>query len=440
LKLTDRWLPISNPSRRVFHPPAGARAAESLLERYRRIRSVTEALCAPLEIEDYGVQPMEDASPPKWHLAHTSWFFETFLLKPLLPGYREFHPEFEHLFNSYYNGVGQPFPRRRRGTLSRPTVAAVYDYRGHVDAHMADLLALGDPDAASRTELGLNHEQQHQELVLTDLKYNLGNNPLRPAYADDLAVAESGTADAEALGFTEMPGGTVTIGADAAGAFCFDNEHPAHRFYLEDYLLSNRLVSNGEYLEFVEAGGYRDPGLWLSDAWAWLRANPDIQAPLYWHRRDGGWQEYRLGGSTELVRNAPVCHVSFYEADAYARFRGARLPREEEWEAAATGVVDGNLLEAALLHPVPAARASGLQQMFGDVWEWTASPYGPYPGFHPLPGTLGEYNGKFMSNQLVLRGGSCVSAREHIRRTYRNFFYPTDRWQFSGIRLARDSA
>jgi len=412
---------------------------ETLGERYRRIRSVTESLCAPLAIEDYGVQPMEDASPPKWHLAHTSWFFETFLLKPLLPGYREYHREFEYLFNSYYNGVGRPFPRSRRGTLSRPTVAEIYEYRAHVDEHMAELLARGTADATTRTELGLNHEQQHQELVLTDLKFNLGNNPLLPAYADNLTVAEAPPLTPSPLEFVRLPGGLVSIGAAEDAGFCFDNECPAHRFHLEDYLLANRLVSNAEFLEFIEAGGYREPSLWLSDGWAWLRGNPEITAPLYWRQREGRWLEYRLSGLAELEASAPVCHVSFYEADAYARFRGARLPREQEWEAAANDEVDGNFLEAGLLHPGAAPRASGLQQLFGDVWEWTASGYAPYPGFRPLAGTLGEYNGKFMSNQLVLRGGSCASAREHIRRTYRNFFYPDDRWQFSGIRLAGDT-
>ena len=392
----------------------------------------------PLEIEDYGVQPMADASPPKWHLAHTSWFFETFLLKQWQADYQPFHELFEFLFNSYYNGVGKPFPRPQRGMLSRPTVAEVYAYRRHVDEHMLELLRRDDPEIAARTVLGLNHEQQHQELLLTDLKYNLGNNPLLPPYQAAASSAPSQPGAAAGTGFVELPGGLVSIGADAAGGdFTFDNETPRHEFMLRPYGLASRPVSNGEYLAFMEAGGYEDPALWLSDGWAWLASQPQLEAPLYWHKREGAWHEYRLSGLKPLALDAPVCHVSLYEADAFARWRGHRLPLEQEWEAAAGTEVRGNFLETGQLHPQRGSGA-GLEQMFGDVWEWTASPYSPYPGFRPLAGTLGEYNGKFMSNQLVLRGGSCASAAEHVRRSYRNFFYPGDRWQFSGIRLATD--
>jgi len=386
---------------------------------------------------------MPDASPPKWHLAHTSWFFETFLLRPLQPGYQVYRDSFEYLFNSYYNGIGRPFDRSRRGMLSRPTVAEIYQYRQHVDEHMLRLLDCVDADIAERVVLGLNHEQQHQELLLTDIKYNFGHNPLLPAYQelpDELKVAEvkSGTPGSD---FQTFPGGLVRIGAHRAD-FCFDNELPEHSYYLEPYALSNRLVNNAEYMEFINDGGYQQAQLWLSDGWAWLQANPELRAPLYWQQRDGQWFEFQLSGLQPLQETAPVCHVSFYEADAYARWSGWRLPSEQEWEAAVktpgTGTTEGNFLESGALQPQPPNAASGVRQIFGDVWEWTGSAYSPYPGFTPAAGALGEYNGKFMSNQRVLRGGSCATSKEHIRASYRNFFYPPDRWQFSGIRLARD--
>jgi ergothioneine biosynthesis protein EgtB len=386
---------------------------------------------------------MDDASPPKWHLAHTSWFFETFLLNPYLPHYVPFHPGFEFLFNSYYNGVGEPFPRARRGYLSRPTVSEVFEYRQHVDTAMERLLASppGGDDGAEvirRTVLGLNHEQQHQELMVTDLKYNFGHNPLAPAYLDD---ADGPAGAPGALTFAAHPGGLVTIGAGADDGFHFDNEEPAHSVYLEPFLLASRVVTCEEYLAFMADGGYADAALWLSDGWAWVNGE-GIEAPLYWQQRDGEWWEYRLNGLVRVAGDVPVTHVSAYEADAFARWAGARLPTEAEWESVATSLdVGGNLLESGRFHPAaPPKRADGPvpSQMYGDVWEWTSSAYGPYPGYRSAQGALGEYNGKFMANQLVLRGGSCVTPGDHIRASYRNFFYPPDRWQFTGIRLARD--
>jgi ergothioneine biosynthesis protein EgtB len=378
---------------------------------------------------------MPDASPPKWHLAHTSWFFETFLLKPFAAAYREFHPLFEHLFNSYYNGVGKPFPRSRRGHLSRPTVAEVLSYRRHVDAAMVSLLEQGGEEIDTRTTLGLNHEQQHQELLLTDLKYNLGHNPLRPAYLE--SGPRAARERASPLSFSAHPGGVVEVGAVPDATFTFDNETPRHRVYLEPFALADRLVTVAEYLEFIADGGYRTPSLWLSDGWSWVMAS-GLEAPLYWSRQDGEWTEYRLTGPVPVTGGDPVTHVSAYEADAFARWAGYRLPLEAEWEvqAAHQDMTAGNYVESGLLHPGPPA--AGSRQLFGDAWEWTASAYAPYPGYRPLPGTLGEYNGKFMSNQLVLRGGSCATPVDHIRATYRNFFYPPDRWQFTGIRLAAD--
>ena len=396
---------------------------------------------------------MDDASPPKWHLAHTSWFFETFLLKPFQPGYEPFHPAYEHLFNSYYNGVGQPFPRPRRGHLSRPTVAEVLAYRRHVDAAMLELLdgalagnlsAGNDPEVLRRTTLGLHHEQQHQELLLTDLKYNFGHNPLAPVYvAPTLSQAPTIDAETDGPGFTSYPGGLLQIGVDTQEGlawtdFHFDNESPAHSVYLEPYSLANRVVTCEEYLAFMADGGYRNPSLWLSDGWAWVNQQ-GIEAPLYWNRKDGNWWEYRLTGAVPVDGCSPVTHVSAYEADAFARWAGGRLPTEAEWEVAAIGMeLQGNFADSGAFHPAPAGGAGGPRQVFGDVWEWTASAYGPYPGYSPPAGTIGEYNGKFMANQLVLKGGSCATPAGHIRASYRNFFYPPDRWQFTGIRLAKD--
>ena len=380
------------------------------------------------------MQPMDDASPPKWHLAHTSWFFETFLLKPRLPGYRAFHPLYETLFNSYYNGVGDPFPRRRRGHLSRPTVSEVMAYRAHVDEAMVEMLQGASAQVEERTTLGLHHEQQHQELLLTDVKFNFGHNPLAPVYQPVDATPAS--SDIVPLKFDDHPGGLVDIGATAG--FCFDNERPRHRVFLQPFAIAQRLVTCEEYLAFIEDGGYQQPALWLSDGWTWLQQR-GIGAPLYWRQCDGIWQEYRLSGVNVVEAAAPVTHVSYYEADAYARWAGCRLASEAEWETAAAqdALGAGNFVTGERLHPAPAL--AGNRQFFGDTWEWTSSPYVPYPGFRPLEGSLGEYNGKFMSNQLVLRGGSCATPPDHIRASYRNFFYPPDRWQFTGIRLALDA-
>ena len=365
-----------------------------------------------------------------------------------------FHPSFEYLFNSYYNGVGQPFPRPKRGNLSRPTVAEVLAYRRHVDAAMERLLVAEDAEVHGRAELGLHHEQQHQELLVTDFKVTLGSNPLKPAYWEPDADGPESTSrrrpQTSPLRFARYDGGLVDQGMDAGGAFCFDNESPAHRVWLEPFALANRLVTNGEYLEFIEDGGYAEPSLWLSEGWAWVQER-GIQAPMYWRSVEDGWREYRLDGESPIAPHLPVTHVSFYEAEAYAAWAGARLPTEAEWEhvartdvgakEATTGVRTGNFADSGRLHPA-APESSGEPQpaqLFGDCWEWTSSAYRPYPGFKPLPGTLGEYNGKFMSGQQVLRGGSCATPEGHVRPTYRNFFYPPDRWQFTGIRLAKDA-
>ena len=410
---------------------------ERLATEYATARRASEALAQPLAPDDYSLQAMPDASPAKWHLAHTSWFFETFLLKPYRPGYRVFHPQFEYLFNSYYHHVGAPYPRPRRGLLSRPTVEDVFRYRAHADSAMAALLAEAQakdwPEIAARVTLGCRHEEQHQELFLTDIKYNLSVNPLRPAYRADLPAPPRGSG--EAYRWLERPGGIREIGHDGVG-FAFDNEGPRHRVWLSAHALASRLVTNGEYLAFMEAGGYERPELWLSDGWRTAQEG-GWRAPLYWERSEGRWQAYTLGGLRPVNEHEPVCHVSFYEADAYARWAGARLPTEAEWESTASEEpVGGNLRETGHLHPCPAQPESG--QWFGDVWEWTASAYAPYPGYRPPAGALGEYNGKFMVNQMVLRGGSCVTPAGHIRPSYRNFFYPADRWQFAGIRLAQD--
>jgi ergothioneine biosynthesis protein EgtB len=406
-----------------------------LLERYLRVRHTTEHLCEPLAVEDYVVQAMPDASPAKWHLAHVSWFLETFVLRRRVADYRPLDERYAVLFNSYYNGVGPQFERAARGTLSRPTVADVYAYRAHVDKAMTALLEEDDARGNGLDgviELGLHHEQQHQELLVTDLKYNLAANPLRPAYRS----LERPHPRVPVARFVSFDGGVIEIGHAGSG-FAFDNETPRHRVVLSPYALASRVITNGEYLEFVDDGGYRRPELWLSDGWRTARER-NWQAPLYWTRLEGMWHVYTLGGMMPLEPDVPVAHMSYYEADAYARWRGARLPTEAEWEHAAAGVpLEGHLLDDRPDEPQPAAGA-GLTQLFGDVWEWTASAYAPYPGFRPLDGALGEYNGKFMVNQMVLRGGSCATPRSHIRASYRNFFPPDARWQFSGIRLARD--
>jgi ergothioneine biosynthesis protein EgtB len=409
---------------------------------YRRVRAFSEVLCSPLATEDFVVQTAVETSPPKWHLAHVSWFFETFLLLPFRPGYRLFHPDFNHLFNSYYEQLASGYwPRPKRGLLARPTVEEVYAYRRHVDAAMLELIANCPsrdwPAVDARLRIGLNHEQQHQELLVTDIKHNFAINPLRPAYRDDLPQAVIGEPDR--LIFTTFQGGVTQIGAGGRG-FAYDNERPAHRVYLQPYRLADRPVTNSEFLEFVQDGGYGQPGLWLSDGWQTSRRE-GWRAPLYWEQVDGVWHEMTLGGLRVLNPAQPVTHVSYYEADAFAAWAGRRLPTEAEWEHAADRTpVTGNLVESGRLHPRPAPSGAGLRQLYGDVWEWTRSAYLAYPGYRPPEGALGEYNGKFMSNQMVLRGGSCATSADHLRPSYRNFFYPHERWQFMGFRLAEDAA
>ena len=408
----------------------------TLIERYQTVRAASEALCEPLEIEDYGIQTMPDVSPPKWHLAHTSWFFETFLLKPYLKNYREFHPDYVRLFNSYYEQVGEYHPRPQRGFLSRPTVKDILRYRAHVDDAMQQLLAQTDhsewTDIETRAVIGVNHEQQHQELLLTDIKHIFACNPLRPVYRE----LPQSSATAAPLEWLEQPGGMFEMGATGEG-FAYDNEFPRHKTYLHSFKLASRLITNAEYLTFINDAGYDRPELWLSEGWKAIKEGR-FSKPLYWELRNGEWWQMTLSGMQQLDLNAPVCHINYFEADAYANWAGKRLPTEAEWESVASlQTVKGNLRDAGYLQP-QATGSRGLQQLFGDVWEWTQSAYNAYPGFHPPKGALGEYNGKFMCGQYVLRGGSCVTPANHIRASYRNFFYPADQWQFSGIRLAED--
>jgi len=407
---------------------------------YSTIRHATETLCEPLAIEDYVIQSMPDASPVKWHLAHTSWFFETFILTRYVATYRPFHPEFNFLFNSYYESVGPRWSRPARGLLSRPTVEEIYRYRAYVDTYMADLVAstrASDLAAlASVMLLGLHHEQQHQELIVTDLKHALAANPLHPVYRE--ALPEQGALPRSA--WIPFPEGMVLLGHDGKG-FGFDNEFPRHRVFAPSFRLFSRLVTNAEYQAFIDDGGYQRPELWLSDGWA-ARKSMEWAAPLYWEQQDQQWFIFTLAGLRELEPDEPVCHLSYYEADAFARWAEARLPTEAEWEiAAATVPIAGHFLDEGRFHPaatVAAGDCGPLFQMYGDVWQWTASPYLGYPGYQPLTGALGEYNGKFMCNQLVLRGASCATPQTHARPSYRNFFPPDARWQFSGLRLAQD--
>jgi ergothioneine biosynthesis protein EgtB len=396
---------------------------------FEQVRQRSVHLAEPLSSEDCCAQSMPDASPVKWHLAHTTWFFETFILEPREADWRPFHPAFRMLFNSYYNGVGDKHPRAQRGLLTRPGFDEVLAWRRDVDARIARLLQEAPDDAglADLVELGMQHEQQHQELILTDLKHLLAQNPLYPAYLDS-ALPES--CPAGALVWLDFDGGLAEIGHRGKG-FCFDNELPRHQQYVAPFELASRLVTNGEYLEFVEAGGYRDPGLWLSEGWDRV-CSGEIAQPLYWRERDGRWLEFTLHGLQPVDPARPVTHVSLYEADAYARWRGARLPTEAEWEFAARDVA----IACGDLHP-RAAGSDGLTQMFGECWQWTGSSYAPYPGYAPAAGALGEYNGKFMVNQYVLRGSSCATPHGHARTSYRNFFPAGARWQFTGIRLAR---
>jgi ergothioneine biosynthesis protein EgtB len=418
--------------------PAGTGERRTRLRRaFLETRAATLALAHGLSPEDCALQSMPDASPVKWHLAHTSWFFETFVLAPHLAGYRVFDPAFRVLFNSYYVQVGARHPRPERGLISRPGLAQVLAYRTHVDQAVTRWLdgAAQQSGVLDLLELGVHHEQQHQELILTDLKHLFSRNPTRPVYRP---AALLDTAEPPAPHWVPFPAGVQEIG-HGDEEFCFDNERPRHRTSLRAYELASRLITNGEYLEFMRDGGYQRPELWLSDGWDTCRAQ-DWSAPAYWERAGDAWQAFTLSGMRAIDLAEPVCHVSFYEADAYARWAGARLPTEAEWETlAAREPLQGNFVESGALHPRPARGGGGLQQMFGDVWQWTGSAYLGYPGYRPAAGAVGEYNGKFMVNQFVLRGGSCATPRAHVRATYRNFFPPPARWQFSGIRLARDA-
>jgi ergothioneine biosynthesis protein EgtB len=394
-------------------------------------------LAAPLSDEDQVVQAMDDASPTKWHLAHTTWFFEAFLLKRFLPNYCVFDERFEYCFNSYYESVGARQPRAKRGLLTRPSAQEVRDYREFVDAALARLFDQKlKPEAAELIELGINHEQQHQELLLTDMLALFAAEPLKPAYREAGAGVAAG--DAAPLGWIAFDGGICEVGHDGEG-FAYDNEGPRHEALIRPFRLADRCVTNAEWAEFVTDGGYATPTLWLADGWNTVKGQ-DWNGPLYVEQADGGMMQMSLLGFRPVDPAAPVTHVSYYEADAFARWAGYRLPTEFEWEVASASVkVEGRDLGAGHLRPMPAKPGSGLKQMFGDVWEWTASAYLPYPGFKAAPGAVGEYNGKFMCSQFVLRGGSCATPEGHVRRTYRNFFYPHQRWQFTGLRLAQDA-
>lgn len=438
---------------------------DQLVARYRAVRGATEHFCEPLTIEDHVIQAMADVSPPKWHLAHTTWFFETFVLEPFGSrhgGFTPCDPSYRVLFNSYYQTVGEQHSRPERGFLSRPTVAEIREYRRRTDGCLLELLAAARggahwPEIARRVDLGLHHEQQHQELLLMDTKYNFSRNPLEPAYRDAAPDASAVASEPESLRWLSHDGGVFEFGHEGDG-FCFDNETPRHRALVAPFALASRLVTNGDFLEFVADGGYQRPDLWLSDGWATVQAER-WRSPLYWRERDGAWFEFTLRGARPLDAAEPVVHVSYFEADAFARWAGKRLPSEFEWELVARSVASdgddraarGNFVESGRYHPAPAGPAvppgsadsadggaTTPRQMLGDVWEWTRSSYAPYPGYRPLPGALGEYNGKFMCSQFVLRGGSCLTPESHVRVTYRNFFYPHQRWNTQGFRLAGD--
>ena len=430
----------------------GIEAGEStraLARQYSEVRATTVRLAAPLSAEDQMLQSMPEASPAKWHLAHTTWFFETFLLTAHAPNYRPFDDRFRQLFNSYYKQVGGHPNRGARGLMSRPSLDEVHAYRRGVDEAMLALIERANDSVLALVELGLHHEQQHQELILTDIKHALWSSPLRPAYRAQPGQLSSPATPAVCPRPTciwqEFKGAIHQIGHAGQG-FAFDNEGPRHEVLLRPFRIASRAVTSGEWLEFMADGGYRNPGLWLSDGWDVVCAE-HWAAPLYWERRGDEWWQYTMSGTRRVEPSEPVCHVSYYEADAFARWAGARLPLEEEWEIAAErNPSRGTMLEDGIFHPQRAIdqhalegeRAPTLLQVFGDIWEWTASPYVAYPGFRAVAGALGEYNGKFMCNQFVLRGGACATPSSHIRATYRNFFPPQARWQFSGVRLARD--
>lgn len=411
---------------------------DHILSEFKKVRAFTHHLVEPLETEDFVIQPMENASPAKWHLAHTSWFFETFVLGKYQQGFESLHPQYAYFFNSYYLQTGVPFTRANRGMLSRPTVKEVFEYRSYVNDQMTQFIENSSEEiwneAAAVIEIGNHHEQQHQELILTDLKYLLAQNPLLPVYRDRVISETPAPTDINWIKFDE---GMVKVG-NKGKEFTYDNEHPRHRTFVQDYELADRMITNKEYLEFMNAGGYDRSEFWLDEGWSTLKKEAWV-APLYWFKRDEKWMNFTLSGTRFIDENEPVTHISYFEADAFARWKGVRLPTEQEWEhACGKREITGNFVDENAFHPIPNnEKGDGLKQMYGDAWEWTMSSYSPYPNYKPLPGALGEYNGKFMANQYVLRGGSCATSRSHIRKTYRNFFHANARWQFSGIRLAR---
>lgn len=415
---------------------------QALLKRYRRIRSITERLCKNLEIEDYVIQPVDFVSPPKWHLAHTTWFFETLILQKFMKDYMVFHESYNYIFNSYYESLGARVGREYRGTLSRPTVKDIKDYRAYVDDNMRILFQheFLPETLMELVELGIQHEQQHQELLIYDIKYILFSNPLKPAYFNQMPGTLTNNVLISDLTFKEYPGGINFLGMNEEG-FAWDNERPFHKVYFENFKIATRLITNGEYLEFIRDKGYENFQFWLDDGWKWVNEKA-IKAPLYWIKKEGEWFEFSLYGVQPLNPCLPVCHISFYEAMAFAAWSGKRLPTEAEWETVAkineSTKNSGNFMESDYFHPRSLSAEAKVNQLFGDVWEWTSSPYQPYPGYQPYDGPLSEYNGKFMINQLVLRGGSCATPQDHIRTTYRNFFQPDQRWLFSGIRLAEN--
>ncbi len=409
---------------------------DALVAEFERVRGYTETLCQPLAIDDYQLQSIVQTSPPKWHLAHVSWFFETFVLPHFRPDYQPFDPRFDYIFNSYYYTHGAMHPRSERGLLSRPTVEEVYRYRAQVNDRMRELIETVDDtqwdELAFRVTLGLNHEEQHQELLLMDVKHNFFVNPLKPAYRDDLKIPRG---ESRSIRWLERAGGTFQIGHDNEG-FAFDNETPRHDVLIRDHRLADRFITNGEYLAFIDDGGYDNPALWLSDGWALLQREGG-RHPLYWAQEDGHWMQFTLGGMRALNLHEPVCHISFYEADAYARWAGKRLPLESELETLLVEpAVRSNAAGSERLHPAPAGDAG---QWVDTLWAWTGSPYIAYPGFRPLADSMGEYNGKFMSSQMVLKGGCCATPHGHARASYRNFFYPDERWAFTGLRLAENA-
>jgi ergothioneine biosynthesis protein EgtB len=425
---------VTNPIRQQAGPPP-----EAVALRYARTRALSLSLVAPLSDADATAQSMPDASPAKWHLAHVTWFFETFVLRDQLPGYRLFDERWPFLFNSYYEAEGARHARPQRGLLTRPSLDEVIAYRAAVDAAMLAAMPMLAERCGDLIELGLNHEQQHQELLLTDLKHLLSRNPLGPAAWPVQPALRACGDEPPPLRWREGPSGLVEIG-DRGDGFAFDNERPVHRVFLAPFALADRLVTNGEWLRFIADGGYETAGLWLSDGWAWVQQE-GIESPLYWRRAGDGWEHFSLSGWQSVDLAAPVTHISFFEADAFAGWAGARVPTEQEWEAVARSgdAADGvQLDDAGPVEPLAEPGDDEVPSLFGNVWQWTGSAYRPYPGFRTAPGAVGEYNGKFMSGQFVLKGGSCATPRGHARASYRNFFYPHQRWQFTGLRLAKD--